>query len=194
MSNQENQVTDTDSREVNESANESLPEAAENEAQIGVSEEIPNKEQKDSKDLSVQYQELNDRFLRLYSEFDNYKKRNARERIELSKTAGADIITGLLVVLDDFDRAVKAMESTSDVEGLREGVQLIHQKFKAILVQKGLEEMITIGETFNSDFHEAITSIPAPEEKLKGCVLDEVEKGYSLNGKVIRYAKVVVGN
>lgn len=193
MSNQIfDQTTDTGEDNLQNHPAESLPEANENEAVSGEPEPVVTEQPAD--DWESKYLDVNDRFLRLYSEFDNFKKRNARERIELTKTAGADIITALLSVLDDFDRAAKAMEQSNDLEGIREGIQLVHLKFKNLLIQKGLEEMKSIGEPFNSDFHEAITSIPAPDEKQKGTVLDEVEKGYSLNGNVIRYAKVVVGS
>ncbi len=141
------------------------------------------------------YKDINDRYLRLYSDFDNYKKRVAKERIELSKTAAADIFSALLPVLDDFDRATKAMDlAGATVESLREGLQLVHAKMKGILVARGLEEMDATGQVFDAEIHEAITQIPAPDESLKGKVIDQVEKGYALNGKVIRYAKVVVGS
>ena len=145
-------------------------------------------------DWKSKYEEMNDRYLRLYSEFDNFRKRNARERIELVKTAAGDIFTAILPVLDDFDRAAKAMEKAEDVLVVKEGMQLIHHKFRNLLISKGLEEMASVGQTFDADIHEAITSIPAPDDSMKGKVIDEVEKGYSLNGKVIRYAKVVVGS
>ena len=139
--------------------------------------------------------ELNDKFLRLYSEFDNYRKRTLKEKIDLSKTASADVITALLPVLDDFERAIRALSfSEHSDQAMKDGIILIYNKFLNILTQKGLEQMKTIGEAFNTDFHEAITNIPAPSDDLKGKVVDEVEKGYLLNGKVIRYAKVVVGS
>ena len=139
--------------------------------------------------------ELNDRFLRLYSEFDNYRKRTLKEKIDLSKTASAGVVTDLLPVLDDFERAIKAFSDDGSANSsLKDGVILIFNKFLNVLTQKGLEPMKTIGEPFDTDFHEAITNIPAPSPDLKGKVVDEVEKGYLLNGKVIRYAKVVVGS
>ncbi len=145
-------------------------------------------------DWKGKFNELNDRYLRLYSEFDNFRKRSARERIELNKTASSDIVSVLLPVLDDFDRAAKAVESATDISVVKEGMQLIHHKLKNLLMSKGLEEMNAQGELFNADLHEAITSIATGNEELKGKVVDEVEKGYSLNGKVIRFAKVVVGS
>ena len=152
-----------------------------------------NSENKDD-EWQLKYAEMNDRYLRLYSEFDNYRKRSARERVEFSKTAASDTFTAILPVLDDFDRAAKAMENADDIAVVKEGMQLIYHKFRNILISKGLEEMNAQGETFDADFHEAITSIPSPDDTMKGKVVDELEKGYSLNGKVIRFAKVVVGS
>ncbi|MBL7137630.1 MAG: nucleotide exchange factor GrpE [Bacteroidales bacterium] len=152
-------------------------------------------EKEDTESPEEKIAELNDRFLRLYSEFDNYRKRTLKEKIELSKTASAEVITDLLPVLDDFERAIKAFSETGDSNAsLKEGIILIYNKFLNVLTQKGLEQMKTIGEPFDTDFHEAITNIPAPSPDLKGKVVDEIEKGYLLNGKVIRYAKVVVGS
>ena len=145
--------------------------------------------------FNEQITELNDKYLRLYSEFDNYRKRTLKEKIELNKYASADIITKLLPVLDDFERAIRAFDVTTDVgKSLKEGVILIFNKFFSILNQQGLEQMRTAGESFDTDFHEAITNIPAATPGQKGKIVDEVEKGYLLNGKVIRYAKVVVGS
>lgn len=143
--------------------------------------------------LQAEIQQLNDKYLRLYAEFDNYKRRTQKERIELLQTAGKDIIVSLLPVLDDFDRALKAMETAADVAPVKEGVQLVSTKLKNTLSQKGLKEVESINQPFNTDFHEAITNIPAPTDDLKGKVLDEVERGYTLNDNVIRFAKVVVG-
>jgi molecular chaperone GrpE len=137
---------------------------------------------------------LNDKYLRLFAEFDNYKRRTQKERVELLQTAGKEIIVSLLAVLDDFDRANKAMENAVDVAPIKEGVALVHNKLKGLLVQKGLKDMESINTPFNTDLHEAITKIPAPTEDMKGKVIDELEKGYTLNDKVIRFAKVVVGS
>jgi molecular chaperone GrpE len=144
--------------------------------------------------FEVKYLEANDKFLRLYSEFDNFRKRNAKERIDLIKTAGADIITSLLPIMDDFERALKAMHDAGESDAVKEGIDLIYNKLKNTLNAKGLEAMDSIGKEFDADLHEAITKIPAPDESMKGKVIDEVEKGYLLGGKVIRYAKVVVGS
>lgn len=138
--------------------------------------------------------ELNDKYLRLYSEFDNFRKRTMKEKIDLRQTASEDVIVELLPVLDDFDRAMASMNATDSIEAVKEGVQLIHAKMKAIFTAKGLQEIKSIGENFDTDFHEAITSIPAPSENLKNKVIDEVQKGYTLHSKVIRFAKVITGS
>lgn len=144
--------------------------------------------------LQIKYVELNDKHLRLFSEFDNFRKRTLKEKIELSKTASEEIITALLPIIDDFERAISALSQTEETNNQVEGISLIYNKLKNILIQKGLEEVKVLSEKFDSDFHEAITNIPAPDESQKGKVLDVVQKGYSLNGKIIRFAKVVVGN
>jgi molecular chaperone GrpE len=143
--------------------------------------------------LKAEVAMLNDKYVRMYAEFDNYKRRTTKERIELLQTAGKDVIVSLLTVLDDFERAAKAMETATDVAPVKEGIELVHHKLKGLLNQKGLKEMESRGNTFDPELHEAITNIPAPSDKLKGKVIDEVEKGYYLNDKVIRFAKVVVG-
>lgn len=136
---------------------------------------------------------LNDKYLRLFAEFDNYKRRTQKERIELLQTAGKDVVSSLLPVLDDFDRALKATENTTEVDAIREGIILVQTKLKSILTQKGLKEIESLHAVFDTDVHEAITKIPSPSDDLKGKVVDELEKGYTLNDKVIRFAKVVVG-
>ncbi|RZK42968.1 MAG: nucleotide exchange factor GrpE [Pedobacter sp.] len=143
--------------------------------------------------LKEENSNLNDKFLRLLAEFDNYKRRTQKERIDLLQTAGKDVVVSLLPVLDDFDRALKATENATEVTAIREGVMLVQAKLKGILTQKGLKEIESLNTAFDTDVHEAITKIPAPTEDLKGKVVDELEKGYTLNDKVIRFAKVVVG-
>ncbi len=144
--------------------------------------------------LKAEVSEWQNKHLRLYAEFDNFKRRTSKERLELLSMAGKDIIVDLLPVLDDFERAQKSMDAATDVEAVKEGVRLINQKLKNILSQKGLKEMDSIGNEFNADLHEGVTNIPAPTEDLKGKVVDEVERGYFLNDKVIRFAKVIVGS
>jgi len=136
----------------------------------------------------------NDKYLRLYAEFDNFRRRTIKEREEARKTEGKELIVALLPVLDDFERAMKSMEKATDVAPIKEGVTLVQHKLKNILGQKGLKPMESIGQPFDADVHEAITNIPAPNEDLKGKVIDEMEKGYLLNDKVVRFAKVIVGS
>ncbi len=134
-----------------------------------------------------------DKHLRMYSEFENFRRRSAKERIQLIQNAGQEIITALLPILDDFDRAKTANENSDDIVAIKEGMDLIYNKIFSLLNQKGLSPMDAQGKDFNSDDYEAIAKIPAPSEELKGKVLDVTEKGYFLNGKIIRHAKVVVG-
>ena len=158
-----------------------------------------NGEQLIVEDLSIEEQlkqdldNEKDKFLRLFAEFENYKRRTAKERIDLFKTANQEVLQSLLPVLDDFDRAMAEIVKSED-ESLTKGVQLIHEKLKSTLVSKGLEEVsVRSGDAFNADFAEAITQIPAPSDNLKGKIVDVVEKGYKLGDKIIRFPKVVVG-
>ncbi len=153
----------------------------------------PVNEEDAAEKLQSALDEANDKYLRLAAEFDNFRRRNAKERIELIQTAGRDVISSLLDVLDDCDRAQKQVESSGDATAIREGVLLVFNKLRSSLQARGLKVMATTGEDFNPDLHEAITEIPAPSEELKGKVVDEVVKGYYLNDKIIRHAKVVVG-
>lgn len=155
-------------------------------------EDLPSCET-DIEQLEATIVELKDKHLRLFSEFDNYRRRTIKERIELFKTASSEMIIELLSVLDDFDRANKSFETATDCVPVKEGFELIHSKIKSLLEKKGLENMDSQGKEFDTDFHEAITEIPAPTKELKAKVIDVIEKGYLLNGKVIRFAKVVVG-
>jgi len=152
----------------------------------------PVAEESEIEKLKAQVEELNDKYLRQAAEFDNFRRRNARERVELIQTAGKDVITELLVVLDDSERAQKQMEKTDDVSQIKEGVQLVFSKLRNTLSAKGLKPMESIGKEFNPDLHEAITEIESGED-MKGKVVDEIQKGYYLNDKIIRHAKVVVG-
>lgn len=143
--------------------------------------------------LKQEINQLNDKYIRLFAEFDNYKRRTAKERLDLIGSANKETVVAMLPVLDDFERAMKSFDSATDVKALKEGVDLIYNKFKSILVSKGIKPIESVGQPFNIDFHEAITNIPAPSDDMKGKVVDEVEKGYFLNDKVVRFAKVVVG-
>jgi molecular chaperone GrpE len=156
-------------------------------------EEIETLEVSDAEKLRAEIADAKDKYVRLYAEFDNFKRRTSKERIDLLQSAGKDIIVEMLPILDDFERAAKAMESATEVAAVKEGVSLIYNKLKNTLQQKGLKEMQSTGTVFDPDVHEAITNIPAPSNELKGKVVDELEKGYYLNDKVIRFAKVVVG-
>lgn len=143
--------------------------------------------------LRAEATDWQNKYLRLYAEFDNFKRRTSKERLELLQMAGKDVISDLLPILDDFERAQKSIETATDMEAVAEGIRLIHHKLKNILAQKGLKEMESVGNEFNADIHEGITNIPAPSEDMKGKVLDELEKGYYLHDKVIRFAKVIIG-
>lgn len=142
--------------------------------------------------MEMRNNELNDKYLRLYSEFDNYRRRTAKERLDLMRSAGEDVFKLLLPVLDDFDRAMASMEKATEVAAVREGVVLIHQKLTKELGGRGLKPFDPKGETFDAEVHEAVTQFPASDD-MKGKVVDVLEKGYTLNEKVIRFAKVVVG-
>ena len=143
--------------------------------------------------LSADLQEQKDKYMRLFAEFDNYRRRTAKENLELRQTAGKEIITSLLDVLDDCDRAEKQMENDTDIEHVKEGALLIFNKLRKILQSKGLKEMESLNKEFDVEKHEAVTEIPVTNPKQKGKVADEVQKGYYLNNKIIRFAKVVVG-
>ncbi len=145
-------------------------------------------------EYQLKVNELNDKFLRLYSEFDNFRKRSLKEKIDMSRTASEEVIKDLLPVLDDFDRAIASMKDTNKVEAVKEGVELIHAKMKSIFTAKGIKEIKSVGENFDTDFHEAITSIPASTEDMKNKVVDEIQKGYLLHDKVIRFSKVITGS
>lgn len=145
-------------------------------------------------DYQKKFEDMNDKYLLLYSDFDNFRKRTNKEKLDLRKVASADIVTALLPVIDDFERAMQSMEEAKDMDSVIEGIQLVFNKFKTILNQQGVEEMKTIGEKFDADIHDAITNIPAESKEKKGTIIDETQKGYTMNGKVIRFPKVVVAN
>ena len=153
------------------------------------------KEDKDQKieELGQKLSEINDKYLRLSAEFDNYRKRTLKERMELTKNAGEQILEKILPVMDNFERALKSMETAEDVPALREGVELIYANFRDFLSQQGVKEMECLHTDFDPELQEAVTKIPAPAEELKGKVVDCIQKGYTLHDKVIRFPKVVVG-
>jgi molecular chaperone GrpE len=169
---------------------EPIENAAENIAnEIETAEELSVEEQ-----LQEELAKEKDKFLRLFAEFENFKKRTTKERIDLFKTANQEVLQAMLPIMDDFDRAMIQISKSED-EVLLKGVELIHEKLKNTLVAKGLEQVdIRAGDSFNADFAEAITQIPAPSDELKGKIVDVVEKGYKLGDKIIRFPKVVIGN
>jgi molecular chaperone GrpE len=175
---------ETDKNEVSDGVEEGSEESSSENKEPQISDEDK---------LKAEATEWQNKYLRLYAEFDNFKRRTSKERLELLQIAGKDVISDLLTVLDDFERAQKSIETATDVSAVKEGVTLVQHKLKSILNQKGLKEMESIGKEFDADLHEGITSIPAPSADLKGKVIDELEKGYLLNDKVIRFAKVIIG-
>lgn len=138
--------------------------------------------------------ELKDKYLRLYADFENFRRRTAKEKLDMINSANEGLLKSLIPVIDDFERAKQSMDNTDDITAVKEGVDLIYTKFTKTLEAKGLKPMVSKGEPFDADLHESITQFPAPSPELKGKVIDEVEKGYYLNDKVIRFAKVIVGN
>ncbi|MGN8070264.1 nucleotide exchange factor GrpE [Mucilaginibacter sp. SG564] len=172
-----------------ENLNENGQEQAPTETTEATTAEVLSAEDKLKEELA----QANDKYLRLYAEFDNFRRRTIKERAEARETEGKELLVALLPVLDDFERAQRSMENAVDVAPVKEGVTLIQNKLKNILGQKGLKEMTSIGEPFDADLHEAITNIPAPTDDQKGKVIDEMEKGYYLKDRVIRFAKVIVG-
>jgi len=181
--------------------NQEIEEIAAEEVVTQQKETVKEKKQKEDKKEEIDpveslQHELNaerDKFLRLFAEFENYKKRTSKERIEMFKTAGREVIESMLPIMDDFDRALKEIEKSDD-DDLFQGVLLINNKFRETLKSKGLKPVETQqGEVFDAEIHEAITQIPAPNEELKGKIIDVIEKGYTLGDKIIRYPKVVIG-
>lgn len=152
-----------------------------------------NSSKQQIEELELQVNEAKDKYLRLFAEFENFKKRNIKERMELRMTAAQETLNAILPVLDDFDRAKKSAEDESTTEQLSEGVLMVYNKIYSVLGSKGLKAMESNGEDFDPELHEAISEIPAPNDEMKGKVIDTVEKGYYLNDKIIRFAKVVVG-
>ena len=177
---------------IDEAAQEQFVHEAE-ENQPEETDEVSQEESAGVDQLEEALQTEKDKFLRLFAEFENYKRRTSKERIELFKTAGQEVLQSMLPVMDDFDRAINEIDKAKDKE-LAKGVGLIHSKLKETLKSKGLTEMkVKKGDAFDAEIHEAITQIPAPEKKLKGKIVDVVEKGYQLGDRIIRYPKVVTG-
>ncbi|MBR8534834.1 nucleotide exchange factor GrpE [Carboxylicivirga sediminis] len=172
----------------------------ENEDQPTEANDVKKEEQVDEKAeqseeaaIADKLSEVNDKYLRLSAEYDNYRRRTLKEKMELTKTAGESILLALLPVIDDFDRAMAHIDDAKDVESLKEGIKLIQTKFNDFLGQQGMKEIEAKDKAFDTDIHEAVTKIPAPSEEMKGKVIDCIEKGYTLHEKVVRFSKVVVG-
>ncbi|MBN8642131.1 MAG: nucleotide exchange factor GrpE [Flavobacteriales bacterium] len=186
--------TENSEKEVIENESETLNQSEENAADQAVPEVEAAEELTVEQKLEEELAKEKDKFLRLFAEFENYKKRTTKERIDLFKTANQEVLQAMLPVLDDFDRAMTQISKSED-EVLLKGVELIHEKLKSTLVSKGLEQVeVRVGDDFNADFAEAITQIPAPSDDLKGKIVDVIEKGYKLGDKIIRFPKVVLGN
>ena len=180
-------------QELHEEINETQDGKENSSAEITGEQGLPQSEEEPVAILETELAETKDRLIRLYSEFENYKKRLIKERIEHSKYEGEEILKSILPVIDDFERAIKSFETTNDTNAVKDGVNLIYNKLKRNLDQKGLKQMNSLNEPFNSDLHDAITNLPVEDPSRKGKVVDEIEKGYYYHDKVIRHAKVVVG-
>ncbi|MDR0418856.1 MAG: nucleotide exchange factor GrpE [Prevotellaceae bacterium] len=154
---------------------------------------VTDEQNQDNEAVEQKLADVQDKYIRLVAEFDNYRKRTSRERLDLIMTAGEGVIVGLLPILDDFERAIKAMEAANDIEAVKEGTMLIYSKLVDCLKSKGLQEIDPQYTEFNTDLHDAVTKFPAPTPEQKNKIIDTVQKGYKLNDKVIRHAKVVVG-
>lgn len=172
--------------------NTASAETEENLNQVDETEETATEEQEAGP--AAELAEMKDKYIRLMAEFENFRRRTAKERLELAKTASQDVLQDLLPVIDDMERARQSMEETKDVDAMLQGLELVFHKLKHVTQQKGLQPMGTkAGDDFDAEMHEAITQIPAPSDELKGKIVDVIEKGYTLNDKVIRFAKVVIG-
>jgi molecular chaperone GrpE len=192
--NNKNANENADNLSQNEELNEALSNALNTDDSRSGSDLIDEGIDEELDKLQAEIGEVKDKYLRLMAEFENYKRRTAKEKEDLRQTAGKDIIQSLLVVLDDMDRAAKQLEGTNDVTVIKEGVSLVFNKLRSVMQQKGLKKMELDNGQFNADLHEAITEVPAPSEDKKGKIIAEIEPGYYLNDKLIRHAKVVVGN
>ena len=186
-------------KEGQQAANENTEEILDNKNQETQNQEVKNEsEAKESlselDELKAKYEQLNDTYLRSRAEFENYRKRTLAEKAELIKNGGEKVLTNILGVIDDFERGLNALETAEDIEAVKEGMTLVYNKLQSFLKQNGVAAIDTKDQVFDTDLHEAISMIPAPDESMKGKVVDCVQKGYFLNDKVIRFAKVVVAN
>lgn len=156
-------------------------------------EDVAQESNKELEDLQNKYTQLNDSYLRLHAEYDNYRKRTLKEKAELIKNGGETVLKNILPVIDDFEHAIEMLQKSETTQGFIEGVELIYNKFQSYLKQNGVKQMEVIGTPFDAELHEAVTMIPAPSEDQKGKIIDCIQNGYFLNEKVIRFAKVIVG-
>jgi len=177
-----------------EQVNDELENLQEKDAETGKDQELENEEMNPFAEMEAKLKEINDKYLRLYSEFENFRKRTAREKIDLITSGNKSLMAKIIPTIDDFERAIESNKSVDDIKIVKDGFELIHNKMIKTLEAEGVKVMLTNGEPFDVEFHEAITRIPAPNKSLKGKVVDTVEKGYYLNDAVLRYAKVVVGS
>ncbi len=183
----------TDDKKAVENTDKVEDATVENDKTAEAKVESEKTEQDIIEELTTKLSVANDKYLRLSAEFDNYRKRTLKEKMELMKTAGEDIFINILPVIDNFERAKKSMDDAKDIEALKDGIALIYNNFLDFLSQRGVKEIDAVNKDFDTDLHEAITKIPAPNKKLKGKVVDVIEKGYYLKEKVIRFSKVVIG-
>ena len=180
--------------EIKDAQSVESPELNKDAAGEGINSEVEGNELSEEERLQGELAKEKDKFLRLFAEFENFKKRTSKERMDLYKTAGQEVIVALLPVMDDFDRALKELSKSQDTE-MYKGVELINNKFKETLKNKGLEQIeVGEGDAFDAEVHDAITQIPAPNKKMKGKIIDVIEKGFKLGERIIRHPKVVVGN
>ncbi len=188
--NQKEEQEKTEGQEASVEQEEKQKEAKESDKEKKKSEKATEKQEKTDQE---KLQEMQDKYLRLTAEYDNYRKRTLKEKMELTKSAGEDILNGLLPVMDDFERALQSIDDSDDLEAVKKGIHLIYSKFKDFMKQNGVKEIEAKEQEFDTDKHEAVSKIPAPSEELKGKVVDVVQKGYYLNDKILRYSKVVIG-
>ncbi|CAG5004139.1 Protein GrpE [Dyadobacter sp. CECT 9275] len=190
----ENTEYNLDKEELNEDTDKITSEGEIIDAEFATAEEEAPQEKNTDESHKAEVAELKEKYLRLYADFENFRRRTAKEKLEMISGAGAEMMKAVLPVVDDFERAKVSFDSSTDIDALREGVDLIYTKLLKTLESKGLKAMASKGESFDADLHESIAQFPAPSDDLKGKVIDEIEKGYYLNDKVIRYAKVIVGS
>ncbi|MFZ0489960.1 MAG: nucleotide exchange factor GrpE [Salegentibacter sp.] len=194
MSKKKKNISENENNPVKDQVEDAIDKAIEEVEEKEESADGKSQQPSETEQLKEDVQKEKDKFLRLFAEFENYKKRTSRERLELFKTANQEVMSAMLPVLDDFDRALNEIRKTTEENDLLKGVELIHNKFSETLRSKGLEPMnVQEGDAFDADIHEAITQIPAPSDDLKGKIVDVVERGYKLGERIIRYPKVVTG-